>query len=371
MNCIAAVTIQGLAERAVALCGRVGIQLQAGEVIGIGRMVLAALLIALVLVPLTALVLIYLERKVSAYIQGRLGPMRAGPKGVLQTVLDAVKLLQKEDIIPRDADRRLFTIAPLLVFCPAVIVLVTMPFGNGVWAADLNLGIVFMIAFSSLTVLGIILAGYASNNKWSLLGGIRGAAQMISYEIPMGLAVVAVVMMAGDAKMSAIVHAQENHWFIWQYPGIGLLTFLIFFTAAIAEVNRTPFDIPEAESEIVAGYHTEYTGMKFALFFLGEYVNTFVVCGIGVTLFFGGWYFPFAGWIGEHAPALGGIINHPVASVVWFFAKVYALILLMMWIRWTYPRLRVDQLMGFCWKLLIPLGFINLFIAAVWIVFFE
>ncbi len=369
MICFALPTIDELGQRLGALCEAVGVR--PDEALQVGRTVVATIIIVFVFVPVTALVLIYLERKVSAYIQDRLGPMRAGPKGILQTALDAVKLLLKEDIIPRDADRRLFTIAPILVFCPGVIVLATLPFGNGVWAADLNLGIVFMIAFSGLTVLGIILAGFASNNKWSLLGGLRAAAQMVSYEIPMGLAIVAVVLMAGDLKMSSIVQGQANHWYIWQYPVIGLLSFLIYFTAGIAEVNRTPFDIPEAESELVAGYHTEYSGMKFALFFLAEYVNTFVVCAIAATLFFGGWYFPFSDWIAEHAPAVGAIVNHPIASVVWFFAKVYGLIVVMMWIRWTYPRLRVDQLMSFCWKLLIPLGFINLFLAAIWIVVFE
>ncbi|MFQ5811243.1 MAG: NADH-quinone oxidoreductase subunit NuoH [Armatimonadota bacterium] len=371
MICLAITTLDELARRIAAACTAAGVQLQPGEVTRIGQTLLAAFIIVLVLVPITALVLIYLERKISGHIQDRLGPMRAGPKGILQTILDAVKLLLKEDIIPKDADQRLFTLAPILVFCPAAIVLVTLPFGNGVWAADLNLGIVFIAAFSGLTVLGIILAGFASNNKWSLLGALRGAAQLISYEIPMGLAIVAAVIMAGDMKMSSIVQAQENHWFIWRYPGIGLLSFLIYFTAGTAEVNRIPFDIPEAESELVAGFHTEYSGMKFALFFLAEYVNMFVVCGVGVTLFFGGWQLPFAGWIEHQAPAIGGIVNHPAASVVWFFAKVYALIVVMMWIRWTYPRLRVDQLMAFCWKLLIPLGFINLFLAAIWIVVFE
>ncbi|MGD8238798.1 MAG: NADH-quinone oxidoreductase subunit H, partial [Armatimonadota bacterium] len=219
MICFAGAIVDEVARRIAGACKAVGVELQAGEVIGIGETLFAAFIIIVVLVPITALVLIYVERKISGHIQDRLGPMRAGPKGILQTVFDAVKLLLKEDIIPRDADQRLFTLAPILVFCPACIVLVTLPFGNGVWAADLNLGIVFIAAFSSLTVLGIILAGFASNNKWSLLGALRGAAQLISYEIPMGLAIVAAVMMAGDMKLSSIVQGQETHWFIWRYPG--------------------------------------------------------------------------------------------------------------------------------------------------------
>jgi len=211
MICFAIQAFDKLDERVAALCEAVGVELRPSEVTEIARALLAAIIV-LAFVAVTALVLIYVERKISAYIQDRLGPMRAGPKGVLQTVLDAVKLLLKEDIIPRDADRRLFTLAPILVFCPAVIVLATLPFGHGVWAADLNLGIVFVIAFSGLTVLGIILAGWASNNKWSLLGGLRSAAQMVSYEIPMGLAIVVVVMMADDMKLSTIVAKQGDLW---------------------------------------------------------------------------------------------------------------------------------------------------------------
>ena len=335
----------------------------------LGRMTLAGLIVAFVFIPVTALVLIYLERKISGYIQDRYGPMRWGPKGVLQTVYDALKLLQKEDIIPRDADRLLFTLAPVMVFAPAVVVFVTMPFGRlpdgqPLMAADLNLGIVFMVAFSSINVLGIMMGGWASNNKWSLLGGLRAAAQMLSYEIPMGLAILTVVLPTGSLRMSQIVASQADHWNVWQYPVLGAVAFLIYFTAAIAETNRGPFDIPEAESELVAGFHTEYTGMKFAFFFLTEFANMFVVCAIAATLFLGGYEFPFALAIERHWPALGTIVRSTPATILWFFAKTYALILLMMWVRWTYPRLRVDQLMSFGWKLLIPVGFAVLILMA-------
>ncbi len=335
----------------------------------LGRMTLAGLLVAFVFIPLTALVLIYLERKISGYIQDRYGPMRWGPKGVLQTVYDALKLIQKEDIIPRDADRILFTLAPVMVFVPAVVVFVTMPFGRlpdgrPLMAADLSLGIVFMVAFGSINVLGIMMGGWASNNKWSLLGGLRSAAQMLGYEIPMGLAIITIVLPTGSLRMSEIIAAQSNHWNVWQFPVLGVVAFLVYFTAAIAETNRGPFDIPEAESELVAGFHTEYTGMKFAFFFLTEFANVFVVCAIATTLFLGGYELPFAQAIETHWPVLGGIIRSTPATILWFFVKVYGLILLMMWIRWTYPRLRVDQLMGFGWKLLIPVGFANLILMA-------
>jgi len=330
-----------------------------------GKMLLVAAVIAIGFVSLTALWLIYLERKVSGHIQDRLGPMRAGPKGLLQTVYDAIKLLLKEDIIPRQADRLLFTLAPLAVVTIAVIVFVTMPFGRKLIPADLNLGIVFMVAFSSVTVLGILVAGWSSNNKWSLLGGLRSGAQMLSYEIPMGLAILTVVMATGSFRISDIIAAQQNHWNLWRFPVLGLVAFLVYLTAAVAEVNRLPFDIPEAESELVAGFHTEYTGMKFALFFLSEYTNTFVVCAIAATLFLGGWGLPFGAALAEHWPSLKPLIESVPLSVVVFFAKTYALILLVMWVRWTYPRLRVDQLMRFGWKFLIPIGFGNLILMGI------
>ncbi|MFQ6098413.1 MAG: NADH-quinone oxidoreductase subunit NuoH [Armatimonadota bacterium] len=328
----------------------------------LGRATVAALLVAFVFIPLTALVLIYIERKISGYIQDRYGPMRWGPKGVLQTIYDALKLVQKEDIVPSDADRVLFTAAPILVVVPAVVVFVTMPFGRlpdgrPLMAADLNLGVVFMFAFGSVTVLGIMTAGWASNNKWSLLGGIRSAAQMVSYEIPMGLAIITIILPTGSMRMSDIIAAQAEHWNLWRFNVVGVLAFLLYLTAAIAETNRGPFDIPEAESELVAGFHTEYTGMKFAFFFLTEFANMFVVCAIATTLFLGGYEFPFAGLIEAHWPSVGAFVRSTPATIVWFFGKVFGLIVLMMWIRWTYPRLRVDQLMNFSWKLLIPVGF--------------
>lgn len=300
-----------------------------------------------VFILLTVLFLVWLERKVSGDIQSRVGPVRVGPFGLVQTIADAFKLLIKEDIIPARADRWLFVLAPFFVFVPALIVYAVLPFGSGLVAADLNIAILFIVAAGSVPVIGLMMAGWGSNNKWSLLGALRSAAQMISYEVPLVLAVMAVVLWAGTLSTVGIVEAQARLWYIAHPPLT--LAFLIYLIAAVAEVNRTPFDIPEAESELVAGFHTEYSGMRFAFFFLAEYAHLFFIAGLGATLFLGGWTGPLLpGW-------------------VWFLIKSYALVLVIMWLRWTVPRVRVDQLMNFSWKVLLPIALLDLMVVATWL----
>jgi NADH-quinone oxidoreductase subunit H len=288
----------------------------------------------------SAMFLIWWERKVSAHIQSRLGPMRVGWHGVLQSVADTIKLLLKENIVPAEADKLVWWLAPFFVVVPCVMVFVAIPFGKNLIVRDLNVGILYILAVSSVGVLGIFMAGWGSNNKYSLLGGMRSAAQIISYELPLILSIIVVAMHAGSLSMQKIVAAQSGYWYVL-YPNM-LVAFVVYMIAATAEVNRVPFDIPEAESELVAGFHTEYSGMKFAMFFIGEYTNVFVVSAIATTLFLGGW----------HGPVL--------PPAVWFLIKTYGIISVLMWVRWTFPRLRVDQLMGFAWKVLTPVSFLNL-----------
>ncbi len=304
-------------------------------------------LVALVIVAFAAISVMFLvwwERKVSGHIQSRFGPMRTGWHGWLQTIIDAIKLITKEDITPDNADKAVFFVAPIILFTSALLGYVVIPFGRGLLVKDLNIGILYVLAITTFTIIGILSAGWSSNNKYSLLGGFRSAAQIISYEVPLTLSVLGVVLLAGSLSMLSIVNSQKGvtHWFIWRQP----LGFLIYLTAAMAEVNRTPFDIPEAEQELVAGFNVEYSGMKFAMFFFAEYMNTFLICAIATTLFLGGWNGPF------------------LPSYLWFFAKTFFLIFCLMWFKWTYPRLRVDQLMEFAWKFLLPLAFLNLIITA-------
>lgn len=298
-------------------------------------------------IAVSAMFLIWWERKVSAHIQTRYGPMRVGWHGVLQSVADVIKLLLKEDIVPAGVDKWVWWFAPFFAVVPSVMVFVCIPFGNifGITLipADLNIGILYILAITSVCILGIFMAGWGSNNKYSLLGAMRSAAQMISYEIPLVLSIITVVMFAGSLSMQKIVEGQSKSWFILQ-PNLAI-AFLIYIISAVAETNRVPFDIPEAESELVAGFHTEYSGMKFAMFFLGEYTNLFIVSAIGATLFLGGWQGPF------------------LPPVIWFLIKTYGIITVMMWFRWTFPRIRVDQLMGFTWKVLTPISFANLAVA--------
>lgn len=301
--------------------------------------------------------LIWLERKVVAWMQQRIGPNRCGPFGLLQPMADAVKLIIKENIIPRGVDKITYYLAPLLSIIPALAAFAVVPFGDPIrifgrtvelQVADVNIGVLYILALSSLAVYGVTLAGWSSNNKYSLLGGLRASAQMISYEIPIGLAVVSVVMMAGSLRLNSIVGSQVESgvWFVFPQ----LVSFIIFIIASNAELNRAPFDMPEAESELVAGFHTEYSGFRFAMFFMGEYVNLVTVSALAAVLFLGGWQAPF---------------GLPEIPIFWFVLKIFMFILFYMWIRATMPRVRYDKLMAFGWKVLIPLGFLNVAVTAV------
>lgn len=306
-------------------------------------------------VPLLPLVLVLAERKVSARFQNRTGPMRVGPWGILQTLADGVKLIFKEDFIPPQGDRFLFLLAPYIIFACSFAVFAAIPFGDGILVSDFNIGIFYIMAISSVIVMGVIMAGWSSNSKWSLLGSLRSAAQIVSYEIPLGLSILTVVMLVESLSMQEIVASQSNgvfSWLIFRTP-FTFIAFFVFFISSIAEVNRTPFDLPEAESEIVAGFHTEYSGMRFALFFIAEYANMFAVSAIAVTLFLGGWEGVLPGY-----DILGGFPG--------FVIKSMALVFLMMWLRWTLPRLRVDQLMNLCWKYFIPISFFNILGTGIW-----
>ena len=305
--------------------------------------------------PLLPLILVLAERKVSARFQNRTGPMRVGPWGTLQTLADGVKLIFKEDFIPPQGDKLLFLLAPYIIFACSFAVFAAIPFSQGILVSDFNIGIFYIMAISSVIVMGVIMAGWSSNSKWSLLGSLRSAAQIVSYEIPLGLSILTVVMLVESLSMQEIVASQSNgvfSWLIFRTP-FAFIGFFIFFISSIAEVNRTPFDLPEAESEIVAGFHTEYSGMRFALFFIAEYANMFAVSAIAVTLFLGGWEGVLPGY-----DILGGFPG--------FVIKSLALVFLMMWLRWTLPRLRVDQLMNLCWKYFIPIAFFNILGTGIW-----
>jgi len=306
--------------------------------------VLAILMIA----PVIMMYLTWLERKVIARIQDRIGPNRVGPFGLLQPIADGIKMVLKEDIIPAEADKVLHTIAPVVVVALSMTLFAIIPFGRNMAAADMNIGILFFMAVSSVEVIPVFVAGWASRNKFSMIGAMRAVAQVVSYEVPLAISLVTVVMAVGSLSLTKIVEAQSGwggmHWHI--FTPWGLLAFILFFITGTAEVNRTPFDTLEAESEVVAGFHTEYSGMKFALFQMAEFLSAFAICGMAVSLFLGGWNGPF------------------LPSWIWFFAKTYTLFLVMIWLRGTFPRLRIDQLMNFAWKFLIPMTLVNIVAAA-------
>jgi NADH-quinone oxidoreductase subunit H len=318
---------------------------------------LSAMLIA-ALITVNALISVWLERKVSAFMQNRLGPMENGPHGILQTLIDAGKLLLKEDIIADGIDRPLFKLAPYIVFGASFAAFAVIPLASGVSPADLNVGVFYVLAISSFVVVGLMMAGWASNNKWSLYGALRSVAQSVSYEIPLSITVLAVVMVTGSMSLQDICVSQGGGF--WNWNGFALhhnpflvVGFLVYFIASLAEANRTPFDLPEAESELVGGYHTEYSGMRFALFFLAEYANMLAVGLLATVLFLGGWQPLF--------PALDFI-----PGPVWLIGKAYFFVLTQIWIRMTLPRLRVDQLMHVCWKVLVPVAMAILLLAGLW-----
>lgn len=302
----------------------------------------------------------FVERRVWARIQSRIGPNRVGPQGVLQWLADGIKLLMKEQIVPAAADPHLFKLAPYVVVMGFVAAFVVVPFGSALIAADLNIGILYLTAVTSLVVVGTLMAGWAANNKWSLIGGIRAAAQIVSYEIPAALSIFPVVLIAGTLSMQGIIAAQgwaPWDWFVFQSP-FTFAAFWILFAAMLAEGNRTPFDLPEAESELVAGYVTEYTGARYMFFFLVEWGNLYVISAVLVTLFLGGWQVP---------PLTSDPVWLNLLQFAVFFAKSYAGVLVIMWIRATLPRIRVDQLMTTCWKYFVPLAIVNFAGTAVWV----
>src|SRR5215471_7890890 len=326
-------------------------------------MLVEFLIIAVMVIGLFAvlgLVLIMMERKVSAWMQVRLGPNRVGPGGMFQTVADTLKLIVKEGMTPLNVDKFLFNLAPFIVMVVSMVVLAPLMFAKNFQIWDINIGILFVAAVSSVSVIGILMAGWASNNKYSLLGAMRSGAQIVSYELSAGFAILAIVILTGSLRISDIVNAQENGWWIFKGHLPVWIAFVTFMIAVTAETNRAPFDLAEAESELTAGFHTEYSGMKFALFFLAEYANIFVVCAIGATLFLGGWQPLHFGTDTQ----FNHIMDY-IPSSLWFIGKTFFLIFVIMWFRWTFPRLRIDQLLNLEWKYLLPISMFNLLLVTV------
>ena len=330
-------------------------------VLGVGRFLLATTLILVLTIP-TAFVVIQMELKVIAGTQLRFGPNRIGPWGMFQSTIHGFKVLGKEDHIPDQADRATFTLAPWMVYMAAAMSMLVMPFAPGAIAADFNIGIVYFFAVIGLSVVGLLVAGWASYNKYSLLGGLRSAAQMVSYEIPLTLSVVGVVVLGGTLNFRELIAWQQQHgWMLlWQPIGLG-----IFYIASLAEINRTPFDMVEADSELVAGPFTEYSGMRFGFFFFAEYVALFIMSGIMAALFFGGWLAPWP--FPAQLDGFGGTLY----GVFWFFLKTYLFVAVAVWLRATLVRVRVDQLMGAAWKVLLPLAMVNLLVTALAVLAFN
>jgi len=317
-------------------------------------------LLAIMLFALLGLILVFMERKVAAVMQIRLGPNRVGPKGIFQTTADTLKLVMKEGLVPDGADKFLFNLAPFVVMIVAMLILAPIAFAKNFQIWDINIGVLYLSAISSLSVIGILMAGWASNNKYSLLGAMRSGAQIVSYELSAGLSVLSIIVMTGSLSINDIILSQQNGWWIFKAHVPAIISFVIFIIAVTAETNRAPFDMAEAESELTAGFHTEYSGMRFALFFLAEYINIFIVCAIGATLFFGGWM-PFH--VGQWE-AFNHVMDY-IPSSIWFFGKTIGLIFLIMWFRWTFPRLRIDQLLNLEWKYLLPISMFNLLLMTV------
>ena len=334
-------------------------------------------------VMLTVMVLTLAERKVLGWMQDRMGPMEVGPYGVLQPIADGLKLFFKEDIIPAGANKFLFTLAPILALVPAMIGFAVIPFGPSLTIelfgmqikpfviSDINIGILYILAFASIGAYGIILGGWSSNSKYSLLGGLRSAAQVISYELCVGLAIVGVILLSGSLSLVKITEAQAGgfwNWFVIAMPFPQIFAFVVYVISAVAETNRVPFDLPEAESELVAGFFTEYSGMRFAFFFIAEYANMILVSCVAAALFLGGWNAPYPGTILEH---IGLERIAWMENVVWFAAKVYFFLFLFFWLRATLPRLRYDQLMRFGWKVMLPIALGNIVLTAIAAYFFP
>lgn len=303
----------------------------------------------ILIITFNVIVLIWLERKISGFMQERLGPNRLGPFGCFQTIADTLKLLTKEDIVPSKTDKWIFKTAPMFFIIVSVMLYTVIPMGQNMVVVDLNVGLFYFISVGSLSTIAILMAGWSSNNKWSLLGAMRSVAQMISYEIPLAFSLLGVVMIAGSLNLSDIVASQSKYWFILLQP----IAFITYFIAATAELNRGPFDMPEAEQELTAGAYTEYTGMRWALFFLAEYTNLVAVSALAATLFFGGWQGP---WL---------------PSWIWIIIKTYLIMLIFMWLKWTFPRIRMDHLMSLSWKVLIPVSLVNIVITGVGINIFK
>jgi NADH-quinone oxidoreductase subunit H len=301
------------------------------------------------------LYLVYAERKICARMQNRIGPNRVGPMGLFQTIADLIKLLLKELIYIRNADGFLFNIAPFIVIVASIMAIGSIPFAKGLQAIDLNIGVLYIVAISSMGVIGVLIAGWASNSKYSVIGAMRSGAQVISYELSVGLALLCMITFSGSMQLSSIIQSQEDGWWIFKGHIPALIAFVIYMIAGTAETNRGPFDLAEAESELTAGFHTEYSGIKFAFFFLAEYMNMFIIAAIATTVFLGGWL-PFHiynfSWF--------NLVMDYIPPVVWFFGKTAFVIYLMMWFKWTFPRLRIDQLLALEWKYLLPINLMNL-----------
>ncbi len=332
----------------------------------------AKVLVVLLLVSLVVAYLTLLERKVIAFMQVRLGPRRVGPSGILQPIADGLKLFLKEDLIPAKADKWVFIIAPIATLIPAFISFAVIPFSGAPvelfgysitpWITDVNIGVLYILSVSSLGIFGIIMAGWASNSKYPLLGALRSAAQMVSYEVPLALSIIGVLMLAGTASMVGIVEAQRQAG--WWFCAPQIIGLFIYFVSGVAETNRAPFDLPEAESELVAGFHTEYSGMKFSFFFLAEYANMLVVGSIATTLFFGGWLRPFPNVAALAFLDLEGWVHPFWPGLFWFTTKLFLVIFMYLWLRATFPRYRYDQLMHLGWKVMLPLSIVNVLVTA-------
>ncbi|MDR0938702.1 MAG: NADH-quinone oxidoreductase subunit NuoH [Mediterranea sp.] len=324
-------------------------------------------LVALAIIGLyaaLAIVLIYMERKVCGFFQCRLGPTRVGKWGTIQVICDVIKMLTKEIFTPKDADKFLYNLAPFMVILASFLTFACIPFNKGAEILDFNVGVFFMLAASSIGVVGILLAGWGSNNKFSLIGAMRSGAQIISYELSVSMSIMTMVVLTGTMQFSEIVANQANGWYIFKGHVPAVIAFIVYLIAGNAECNRGPFDLPEAESELTAGYHTEYSGMHFGFFYLGEYLNLFIVSAIAATIFLGG-------WMPLHIGGLDGFnaVMDYIPGFVWFFAKAFFVVFLLMWVKWTFPRLRIDQILSLEWKYLVPISMLNLLLMACCVAF--